>query len=181
VGPGRRNPQPGSRAAPPLRNKPGRRPGYTDIPLDETRVANAVALLLEGATPMPDGRWRAHRGCIGVDPNIFTHDPPEPELTLTARRFCDACDVRVSCMLTGIATKEVGIWGGMTEPERRRASLLVRRAQAKGEDICAHCIPNEDGDGCLCGCDAYGNWCGCAGCRTSHFGDEMPFIAEEAS
>ena len=68
--------------------------------------------------------WQARANCIGVDPELFF--PERGSSTREAKEVCRGCVVRVECLEFAIANSEkFGIWGGMSERERRR----VRRAR----------------------------------------------------
>jgi WhiB family redox-sensing transcriptional regulator len=61
---------------------------------------------------------------MGVDPELFF--PERGSSTREAKEVCRGCVVRVECLEFAIANSEkFGIWGGMSERERRR----VRRAR----------------------------------------------------
>jgi WhiB family redox-sensing transcriptional regulator len=70
--------------------------------------------------------WRAEAACRGADVSVFfpaTDEDAEP-----ARAICASCPVRAACLEFALATRqENGVWGGLTEIERRR---LRRRRQA---------------------------------------------------
>lgn len=74
--------------------------------------------------------WQSRANCMGVDPDLFF--PERGSSTREAKEVCRGCVVRVDCLEFAIANGEkFGIWGGMSERERRR----VRRArvlQSKG-------------------------------------------------
>ena len=72
-----------------------------------------------------DGRaWQALANCLGVDPDLFF--PERGASTREAKEVCRACVVREECLEYAIVNGEkFGIWGGMSERERRR----VRRAR----------------------------------------------------
>jgi WhiB family transcriptional regulator, redox-sensing transcriptional regulator len=71
-----------------------------------------------------DLRWQDQAGCLGIDPDLFF--PERGASTREAKAICAACVVRVECLEYAIANGEkFGIWGGMSERERRR----VRRAR----------------------------------------------------
>lgn len=83
------------------------------------------------------GDWRDEAACKDLDTNIFF--PPgegqaSQERIELAKRICGACVVRAECLEFALVTnQEVGIWGGMTEHERRRerrARAAVRRKSA---------------------------------------------------
>ncbi|HXZ82755.1 MAG TPA: WhiB family transcriptional regulator [Acidimicrobiales bacterium] len=68
--------------------------------------------------------WQARANCMGVDPELFF--PERGSSTREAKEVCRGCVVRIDCLEFAIANSEkFGIWGGMSERERRR----VRRAR----------------------------------------------------
>jgi WhiB family transcriptional regulator, redox-sensing transcriptional regulator len=69
--------------------------------------------------------WQAQANCMGVDPDLFF--PERGASTKEAKEVCRGCVVREECLEYALANSEkFGIWGGMSERERRR----VRRARA---------------------------------------------------
>jgi WhiB family redox-sensing transcriptional regulator len=73
-----------------------------------------------GLTP-PD--WTDLALCAQTDPEVFF--PEKGGSTREAKRVCAACDVRAQCLEYALEHEErFGIWGGMSERERRR---LYRR------------------------------------------------------
>src|SRR2546423_15546851 len=71
--------------------------------------------------------WQAQANCMGVDPDLFF--PERGGSTREAKEVCRGCVVREDCLEYALANGEkVGIWGGMSERERRR----VRRGPAPG-------------------------------------------------
>jgi WhiB family redox-sensing transcriptional regulator len=70
-------------------------------------------------------QWRQHARCLGTDPGIF-HPPPEADDAAdAAKAVCAVCPVREPCLEHAITAREKqGVWGGLTERERRR---LVRQ------------------------------------------------------
>lgn len=72
--------------------------------------------------------WQRLANCLGVDPDLFF--PERGASTREAKEVCKGCVVRNECLDYALANGEkFGIWGGMSERERRR----VRRARAGGE------------------------------------------------
>ena len=70
-------------------------------------------------------RWQDLANCLGVDPDLFF--PERGASTKEAKEVCRGCVVREECLEYALANGEkFGIWGGMSERERRR----VRRARA---------------------------------------------------
>ena len=71
-----------------------------------------------------DRSWQTRANCMGVDPELFF--PERGASTREAKEVCRGCVVREDCLEYAIANGEkFGIWGGMSERERRR----VRRAR----------------------------------------------------
>lgn len=66
--------------------------------------------------------------CKGTDPDLFY--PERGESTRRAKEVCRDCAVREPCLETGLEGGEkFGIWGGLSERERRR--IRRQRAQAR--------------------------------------------------
>ena len=71
--------------------------------------------------------WRQQGRCRGVDPEIF-YPVSEEDEALEAKAICDSCPVRVACLEYALAAREKnGVWGGLTERERRRLLRQRRR------------------------------------------------------
>ena len=63
--------------------------------------------------------WQDYANCRGADADLFF--PERGASTRKAKAICAACDVRQECLDYAIASGEkFGIWGGMSERERRR-------------------------------------------------------------
>src|ERR1019366_6313823 len=81
---------------------------------------------------MEDRGWQARSNCMGVDPGLFF--PERGASTREAKEVCRGCVVREDCLEYALDNGEkFGIWGGMSERERRRlrrARALERRSQA---------------------------------------------------
>jgi WhiB family transcriptional regulator, redox-sensing transcriptional regulator len=71
------------------------------------------ALDLEGLA------WQDSASCTGADADLFF--PERGASTRRAKQICAECTVRVECLEYAICTGEkFGIWGGLSERERRR-------------------------------------------------------------
>ncbi len=67
--------------------------------------------------------WKQFGNCRGVAPEIFY--PVSDEEADEAKAICATCPVRETCLEHAIAVREKhGVWGGLTDRERRR---LIRR------------------------------------------------------
>lgn len=72
-----------------------------------------------------DNGWQLAANCLGVDPDLFF--PERGASTKEAKAVCQGCVVRVECLEYALANGEkFGIWGGLSERERRR----IRRQRA---------------------------------------------------
>jgi len=77
------------------------------------------------AEPVVAGAWQDEANCLGVDPDLFF--PERGASTREAKEVCRGCVVRDECLEFALANGEkFGIWGGMSERERRR----IRRQRA---------------------------------------------------
>jgi len=74
--------------------------------------------------------WQDRANCMGVDPDLFF--PERGASTREAKEVCRGCIVRGQCLEYALVNGEkFGIWGGMSERERRqlrRQRALARRA-----------------------------------------------------
>lgn len=78
---------------------------------------------------MTNMAWRQQGRCRGVDPAVFYPVSDEDE-ALEAKAICETCPVRGPCLEYALAAREKhGVWGGLTERERRRL-LRQRRKSA---------------------------------------------------
>jgi WhiB family transcriptional regulator, redox-sensing transcriptional regulator len=79
-----------------------------------------------------DRFWRADAACRDADPELFFPDDvrsARAQVT-TAKLICRGCPVSAACLNWALASgQEAGIWGGLTEGERRR---LHRRVPSAG-------------------------------------------------
>jgi WhiB family redox-sensing transcriptional regulator len=73
--------------------------------------------------------WRQQAACRGVDPDIF-YPVSDDDEALEAKAICSQCPVRELCLEHALTYREKhGVWGGLTERERRRL-LRQRRKSA---------------------------------------------------
>ena len=77
--------------------------------------------------PRTDIEWRDDAACRGLDTNVFF--PATDEEAAEAKAICATCPVREECLEFALLTRQDdGVWGGLTETERRR--LRRRRREA---------------------------------------------------
>lgn len=74
------------------------------------------------ARDRPD--WRDEAVCRDADPELFFPDADIRSAKVRvkmAKLICRGCPVSVTCLSWALASgQEAGIWGGLTEDERRR-------------------------------------------------------------
>jgi WhiB family transcriptional regulator, redox-sensing transcriptional regulator len=74
-----------------------------------------------------EGDWREDALCAETDPEAFF--PEKGGSTREAKRVCSGCSVRAECLESALENDErFGIWGGLSERERRRLRVLRRDA-----------------------------------------------------
>ena len=85
------------------------------------------ALPWDAGSAAEDGGWRLDALCAETDPESFF--PEKGGSTREAKRVCTGCEVRAECLEFAQANDErFGIWGGLSERERRRLRLMRRDA-----------------------------------------------------
>ncbi len=74
--------------------------------------------------------WTEEANCKGADADLFF--PERGASTRKAKAICRACSVQSACLEYAIENSEkFGIWGGMSERERRR----IKRQRSSDFDI----------------------------------------------
>lgn len=70
--------------------------------------------------------WQDYANCLGVDPDLFF--PERGASTKEAKEVCRGCPVKEECLEFALQNVEkFGIWGGLSERERRR----IRRQRSE--------------------------------------------------
>jgi len=83
--------------------------------VDELTMLFAVSDPTDEVVPS----WQDHALCAQTDPEAFF--PEKGGSTREAKRVCTGCDVKSECLTFALAHDErFGIWGGLSERERRR-------------------------------------------------------------
>ena len=68
--------------------------------------------------------WQERALCSQTDPEAFF--PEKGGSTREAKRVCRSCEVRAECLEYALENDErFGIWGGLSERERRRIKRQV--------------------------------------------------------
>lgn len=108
------------------------------------------------------GEWAVHAGCRGANPDLFVSDPwketPEDRehRESIAKRYCYACPVQESCREYALQNRPAGIWGGLTDKERRQAG--ARTPARAFQPVCPSCLVPATAAG----------FCGRCGARIGH-------------
>lgn len=87
--------------------------------------------------------WRAQAKCLGEDPELFFPiSDNETAKIARAKRVCGGCPVRERCLASAAP---VGIWGALTETERKDRVSAARRGRQERSCIrCGGLIPKEE-------------------------------------
>ncbi len=110
---------------------------WTYAPTYETHATEAAPSLMAEDLPSAtwtdadagDEPWRLDALCAETDPEAFF--PEKGGSTREAKRVCTGCTVRAECLEFALANDErFGIWGGLSERERRRLRLQRRELTA---------------------------------------------------
>jgi WhiB family redox-sensing transcriptional regulator len=76
------------------------------------------------AQPPEDPGWQDQALCAQADPEAFF--PEKGGSTREAKRVCRNCEVRAECLEYALEHDiRHGVWGGFSEPERRRLKRAV--------------------------------------------------------
>ena len=91
-------------------------------------MSEPIYLAALGAGPDTDDGgllgWQEQALCAQTDPEAFF--PEKGGSTREAKRICVGCDVKGDCLEYALEQDErFGIWGGLSERERRRLKRAV--------------------------------------------------------
>ena len=98
-------------------------PHAVDGPMNSGSLALAhLSVVPDPVEPMltpDDPLWQENALCAQTDPEAFF--PEKGGSTREAKRICLGCEVKDACLEYALANDErFGIWGGLSERERRR-------------------------------------------------------------
>jgi WhiB family transcriptional regulator, redox-sensing transcriptional regulator len=75
--------------------------------------------------------WRQAAACVSMDPDLFfpiSDSGRSAHQVRRAKAVCAGCPVRLACRQEALAAQEVhGVWGGLSEEERRPIIQKQRR------------------------------------------------------
>ena len=79
--------------------------------------------------------WRHRAACLNEDPELFFpvgNTGPAIMQIAEAKKVCAVCDVRAECLQWALeAGQDHGVWGGMSEDERRAMKRRASRARLR--------------------------------------------------
>lgn len=86
-------------------------------------TGNILFALLKGEA-LPEDSWQSEALCAQADPEAFF--PERGSSARDAKTICATCPVRQECLEYALENDErFGIWGGLSELERRRLRRRV--------------------------------------------------------
>jgi WhiB family redox-sensing transcriptional regulator len=98
-----------------------------DAPFPSDLQGPVAAVLPLFGSPEPDETalsWQERALCAQTDPEAFF--PEKGGSTREAKKVCVGCEVRSECLEYALAHDErFGIWGGLSERERRKLKRRV--------------------------------------------------------
>jgi WhiB family redox-sensing transcriptional regulator len=101
--------------------------GAVSLGMPSLRVANNPFMTPQEVIKPSQDEWETRGLCREVDREMFF--PEKGESTSAAKAVCKLCEFREACLENALENNiQFGIWGGMTEPERR--ALKRSREQA---------------------------------------------------
>ncbi len=77
-------------------------------------------------------RWPEQAACLDMNTELFFPNGttgPAVEQTIEAKAVCAHCPVVAQSLASALSMNEAGIWGGMTEEERRILRSRRRKRQ----------------------------------------------------
>ena len=94
-----------------------------------------MALTSSRSLDIANDDWRALSACRDTDPALFFPVGTTGiavEQIASAKAVCEACDVKEPCLRFALETnQDSGVWGGMSEEERRHVRRQARAAAAR--------------------------------------------------
>lgn len=94
-------------------------------------VAGSTARPIE-RTPEGNLHWRDYAACArSCDPEAWWPESHAWRAPTEARRVCVGCPVRWQCLQHALDNDEPGVWGGLTETERKHMNHEARTLVGK--------------------------------------------------
>lgn len=85
--------------------------------------------------------WRVGAACRDTDPDLFFpvgQTGPAIAHIANAKAVCETCEVQIECLEYALMTnQDAGIWGGLTEDDRRKIRRERRKANRAAQAAAA--------------------------------------------
>lgn len=94
------------------------------MPAERGRTGRPPARLGMTVAPLED--WAERASCRGLPDDSF-FPPDNGRVPAITQRICDQCPVNLECLSWGLRHDEMGIWGGMTQKQRRQILKIKDR------------------------------------------------------
>lgn len=78
---------------------------------------------------LPTEPWMDQAECRNADPELFY--PTRSQSADPAKRICARCKVKTSCLELALRENQRGVWGGLSEHERRALGQRASRQQGR--------------------------------------------------
>ncbi|QHE68567.1 Sporulation regulatory protein WhiD [Rhodococcus sp. WAY2] len=129
-----------TRRLPPATTAPPTQQKGLLVPTDTSVVPGRGLSLISSATreetvTLVPGDWQLRAACRGADPAVFYSPDGERGSARVlreakARQICRPCPVLAPCREHALAAGETyGVWGGLTEADRRKRTHRLRRGE----------------------------------------------------
>lgn len=94
-----------------------------------------------------DREWRERANCRTIDPDLFFPQRGDgPEKMQAAKEVCRGCEVADDCLVYALkASEKFGVWGGLSDIERRYVAREVRAMGVKREAITVDVVVRAKG------------------------------------
>jgi WhiB family redox-sensing transcriptional regulator len=104
--------------------------------MSEAAVIELITMLEDQPRPSEED-WYEQALCSQTDPDAFF--PEKGGSTKEAKRICLGCPVKKQCLQWALDKDErFGVWGGLSERERRRLKRRIDIDPAEVGDVPAH-------------------------------------------
>lgn len=100
------------------------------LELIQTYRLSATSRVLAALTEAAETKWQEQAVCAQSDPELFF--PEKGGATSGAKALCRSCPVKDECLNYALTHDErFGVWGGLSERERRGLTRAGRRNAAE--------------------------------------------------
>lgn len=105
-------------------------PGSVPVPDADAEMGGVGSTRASGPPVVPQGDWVSRAACVGAPEDWFFST--DATCVRVGKALCSVCPVRAECLEWAVRTDQVGLWGGLTDKERRRLGKQDRRSSVGG-------------------------------------------------